>query len=217
MLHLHIQNQSGTNQSYSINQCPSIHTIYQYRLLHNIHFNTYQYMLYMPIHNMYIPLHTNTYQYIQYIQNVPNTYQYIPYLLIHIHNFTDVSSVQHQFLMDVFGVYGHSKCIALQKPGQGAYTRSCFWDKVESSATPSGSYLKVQGLYSPTRGILLYFSSAQWPKIWFKCSNCRLVAWQSALHHRHKQCPGEPSTVCTLIHLHLLQARRPMWWGQWCS
>ena len=72
------------------------------------------------------------------------------------------------------------------------------------------SNINVQGLYSPTRYILLYFSSAQWPKIWIKSTTCRRCVWQSALHHRGKQCPGESSIIPTLIQLHLLQGRRPM-------
>ena len=73
--------------------------------------------------------------------------------------------------------------------------------------TPS---LCVHGLFSPTRCILLYFSSAPWPKVWIKCTTCRRCVWQSALHHRGKQCPGESFAVPILIQLHLLQGRRTM-------
>ena len=72
------------------------------------------------------------------------------------------------------------------------------------------SNYNVQGLYSPTQCILLYFFSAQWPKFWIKYTTCRRCVWQSALHHRGKQCPGESSTVPIPIRLHLLQGRRPM-------
>ena len=39
---------------------------------------------------------------------------------------------------------------------------------------------------------------------------CTLRAWRSALHHRGKECPGELSTISTLIHFHLLSAWRLM-------
>ena len=53
------------------------------------------------------------------------------------------------------------------------------------------SNYNVQGLYSLTQIILLYFSKVQWPKIWIKYTTCRRCVWQSALHHRGKQCPCE--------------------------
>ena len=43
-------------------------------------------------------------------------------------------------------------------------------------------------LHSPARGILLYFSSTQWPKIWIRCTTSRRCVWQSALHHRVLHC-----------------------------
>ena len=116
-----------------------------------------------------------------------------------------------QLLMYVSCVSVHTRCISLHMTG--AYTLSFFEIRgriVQPRLSQFGlSKYNVQGLYSPTRCILLYFSRAQWPKIWIKCTTCRCCVWQSALHHRGKQCPGESSTVPTLIQLHL-QERKPI-------
>ena len=98
----------------------------------------------------------------------------------------------------------------------GACTRSFFeirggtvQPRLQVSRFVLSNY-NVEGLYSPTLYILLYFSITQWPKNWIECTTFRLCVWQSALHHRGKQCHGVSSTVPTLIQLHLLQGRRAM-------
>ena len=63
--------------------------------------------------------------------------------------------------------------------------------------------------------ILLYFCSVQWPKTWIELVG---FVFDSVLcttdWHRGKQCPGEFSSVPTLIKLHLLEVK-DWWWGQW--
>ena len=99
-------------------------------------------------------------------------------------------------LMDVPCVSVHSRCISSHKTG--AYTLSFFeirGSTVQPRLSRSGlSNYNIQGVHSPARGILLYFSSLPWPE------SVQLVGFvfrtnsQSALHHS-----GAMSRECTQL------------------
>ena len=81
-------------------------------------------------------------------------------------------------------------CIQDSSHKTGAYKVS-FLDKGEDPCNPRALWVALasptatfNGLYSPTRCILLYFSSAQWLKKLIKYTAYRLCVLQSALHHR---------------------------------
>ena len=98
----------------------------------------------------------------------------------------------------------HSRCTTSYMAG--AYTLSFFEIRrrtVQRYCNPVWVSLNsplnqnIQGLYSPARCSLLYFSSAPWLKIWIKCSTCRLCVWQAA-------CTTEASNVQANLPLFLL-------------
>ena len=111
-----------------------------------------------------------------------------------------------QLLMDVPCVSVHSRCISSHKTG--AYTFS-FFEMRGRSKQPRLSHFglsnyNVQGLHSPTRGILLYFSSPPWPEsvqvVGF-AFGCLLYTTEAAMSKRVFD--------CSLPQLHLLPARSP--------
>ena len=66
------------------------------------------------------------------------------------------------------------------------------------------------GLSNPTNFALAIILRPAVTEILNQMCICTLRALRSALHHRGKQYPGELSTISTLIHFHLMPARRLM-------
>ena len=92
-----------------------------------------------------------------------------------------------QVLMYVSCVSVHARCIAWHITV--AYTLFFFEIRWRTEQPRPCHFVlfnyNYQGVDSPTRPTQQQFSSSQWPKIWIKCTNCRLSVWQ---YRRGKQC-----------------------------